>query len=233
MSVLLFLTGLFWGNDLYRKGDYTGALEHYGRSDSFRSAYNAGCACYKLGDYDRALAYFDKILSSAGASDRIRFKSHFNAGNAYFSKGDYKSAVQSYENALNIKPYDKDARFNLELAKKMLEQKNVKQDPSGEDVESGGAVGNEKNDAGREGENAERPGGEKEKNGEELPGKEGSGREPNEGGALDNAERKYLKRVDDTEKKYRSTYFGNVSQDPDKIVERFDEEGFFKKKKDW
>ena len=56
-----------------------------------------------------------------------RQKSSYNAGNAAFQQGNFKSAIKHYEKFLGEMPTDEDAKHNLELAKKMQNQKSQNQ----------------------------------------------------------------------------------------------------------
>ena len=89
----------------------------------FPTRYNhaLGYAYYSNGEYDRAIATYNKVIRSAkGEYDRaiankgenIRFATNMAAalynsrGNAYHYKGDYDSAIADYNQAIDIKPDD-------------------------------------------------------------------------------------------------------------------------------
>ncbi len=80
----------------------------------FSDAYNKGVAAYKLKDYKKSEEYFSK---SAKTADSL-----YNIGNAQLAQTKAAEAIKSYEEALKIEPQNEDAKFNLELAKKLLEQ---------------------------------------------------------------------------------------------------------------
>jgi Ca-activated chloride channel homolog len=118
------------GNALYGQKNYSGALERYveaqdGRSHQHELAYNLGNTLYQQKKYPEALKEFERAISSENAS--LNQKLHFNRGNAFFQMGKYEEAVESYKKALELHPADKDAKYNLELALKKLQQKTQDQ----------------------------------------------------------------------------------------------------------
>lgn len=92
--------------------------------------YNLGNAYYKNSKNDEALARFLKAATNATSKGEAHQAFH-NLGNALMNKKDYTSAVEAYKNALRNNPTDDQSRYNLALAKDMLE-KNPPQE-SGDD----------------------------------------------------------------------------------------------------
>jgi tetratricopeptide (TPR) repeat protein len=119
------------GNRRYHSGEHKQALDEYlkaGRIDSTSAVphFNAGDALYRLEDYSEGAKRF---LQAAGSSeDSIASMSYYNLGNAMFRAGDIESAVEAYKRALLIEPDDEDAKYNLELAMKLLEQQSQQKD---------------------------------------------------------------------------------------------------------
>ncbi|MDR2234224.1 MAG: tetratricopeptide repeat protein [Tannerella sp.] len=68
---------------------------------------------YTQEDYTKAIESYEEILKTFGGSAEI----YYNLGNAYYKAGKVASSILNYERALLINPADKDARFNLEIAK--------------------------------------------------------------------------------------------------------------------
>ena len=68
---------------------------------------------YSAGEYAKAAELYENALSTLGESARI----YYNLGNAYYKMNQIPSAILNYERALLLNPSDKDARFNLEIAK--------------------------------------------------------------------------------------------------------------------
>ncbi|MFH1302942.1 MAG: tetratricopeptide repeat protein, partial [Planctomycetota bacterium] len=113
------------GNRAYRQQDFKTALEQYHIAEadipeSPELDYNVGGALYNQGKYEEAVTRYERSLNSPDIN--LEAHGHYNMGNTHYCMGDYQKAIMSYENALNINPDDVDAKFNLELARKMLKE---------------------------------------------------------------------------------------------------------------
>ncbi len=94
-------------------------------------AYNRGTALYRAGDFDGA----EEALGQAakvGESD-LRRDATYNLGNARFRAEDFQGAVEAYRQVLREDPTDGDARYNLELAQRMLDQEQNQQSRQNQD----------------------------------------------------------------------------------------------------
>jgi Ca-activated chloride channel family protein len=122
------------GNALYRKGEFDQALTEYRSAqvlapELFELSFNAGDALFRKGDLAGAVREFAK---ASGAPDPLFSSSaYYNAGNALFQAGDAKAAIEAYKAALKRNPADPDAKYNLELALRLLEEQQ-NQDQKGE-----------------------------------------------------------------------------------------------------
>lgn len=113
------------GNQAYDEADYKKALEFYHNAETERPEspeleYNMAGALYRDGAYEQAVERFSKAFNSTDIS--LEADAHFNLGNTYFRMGDFQNAIGSFENSLEIRPDDLDAKYNLELARKMLKE---------------------------------------------------------------------------------------------------------------
>ncbi len=129
---LPFRSELNHGNDLYKKEDYSQAGNVYGRivekkKNDLKARFNLGDSLYKEGRFKESEAVF-KSLTDKSIDKNLREKAFYNLGNSFFKQEDYKSAIGAYEDTLKIDSRDKDAQFNLELAKKMLAMPKQKKD---------------------------------------------------------------------------------------------------------
>jgi len=107
---------------LYEQQKYKAAAEDFGKNeqkhkDSF-SSENKNKAHYKQGLWDKALEATPDSSSAPAWYDR---------GNAQFRNNDFQSAIESYKQALRLDPQDKDAKANLELARKKQKHQQQQQ----------------------------------------------------------------------------------------------------------
>jgi tetratricopeptide (TPR) repeat protein len=68
---------------------------------------------YTKGDFDQAITLYQKAIEENGVSA----DAYYNIGNSYYRINKIAPAILNYERALLLSPGDKDARFNLEIAK--------------------------------------------------------------------------------------------------------------------
>jgi len=113
------------GNELYRKRDYDAALERYiqaqdGKNHQQELSYNVANTLYQQTKYPEATRELDKSLSASNPG--LNQKIYFNRGNSFYQMRQYPQAVESYKKALELDPKDRDAKFNLELALKKLQE---------------------------------------------------------------------------------------------------------------
>ena len=129
------------GNRFYRDGRFDEALTEYRGAQVLAPelaalALNAGNALFRKGElpdaireYGNAALSDDAVMSSAAL---------YNAGNAFLQAGQMDTAVEAFKGALKLNPDDQDAKHNLEVALKLLEQQQEQQQDQqdGEDQEN-------------------------------------------------------------------------------------------------
>lgn len=121
----------------YKKGKYKEAATEYSAIAKKEPAnaqlhFNVGAAAYKSGDYTSAESAFQNALKTEDLP--VQQSAYYNLGNAQYRVGEkslrtnpedtiktWQTAVQSYDAALQIKPDDKDAKYNRDLVKRKLE----------------------------------------------------------------------------------------------------------------
>jgi len=113
------------GNTLYEQKNYSGALDKYveandGKQHQQELAYNLANTFYQQKKYPEALRELERAITSENTL--LNEKIYFNRGNTFFQMGKYQEAIESYKKALQLVPSDKEAKHNLELALKKLQE---------------------------------------------------------------------------------------------------------------
>jgi len=113
------------GNDAYDAGDYQTALDRYRQAqveapDQAAYIYNGGNALHRMGQFDRAIA--ESQRAAASGTDDVRFRAYYALGNHYVRQSKLREARDAYKNALKITPGDFDAKFNLEVVQRRLDE---------------------------------------------------------------------------------------------------------------
>ncbi len=154
------------------KGDFASAEAKYRKvigSDpkNTEAKYNLGNLYYRMGKNQEAQKrYIQAIETAQSKSDK--HKMYHNLGNVFMNEKQYRPAVEAYKNALRNNPTDDETRYNLALAKKMLEEhgddggggddqneenKDEKQEGDNEEEQDQGDQGEDNQDKGDEGDN--------------------------------------------------------------------------------
>jgi Ca-activated chloride channel family protein len=124
------------GLERYAAGDHPAALESFeaaaaARAEDPTARFNLADALYKNGRFEDAAA----IYGSLGQSPELPVagSARFNLGNALFERQDYPGAIAAYRDALELLPGDEDARRNLELALRRLQEQQQQQQQQQQD----------------------------------------------------------------------------------------------------
>jgi Ca-activated chloride channel homolog len=131
------------GNDYYKKEKFDDALKQYddallvAPSDTLLKM-NRGSTLYRLGRFQEADSAYAGTLSMKNR--RKLADAHYNLGNIQFKEGDmlmqgggqgadekFKSALQNYIAALDLRPDDKNAKWNIELTQRRIKQQEQQQ----------------------------------------------------------------------------------------------------------
>jgi hypothetical protein len=126
-------------NDLYKKGDFQEALKLYdGLSvespNEPKVTMNKGSALFRLKDLAKAEESYNAAASQCKDKKTLA-DLYYNLGNIQFKQGEelagqgkqeamekFKGALENYIKSLDIKPGDKDAKWNLQLASAAIKQ---------------------------------------------------------------------------------------------------------------
>jgi tetratricopeptide (TPR) repeat protein len=125
------------GNDKYYDDNYKEAEVDYMKAleknpESVRGQYNLGGALYKQENFEDATKLYGNVVSRA-SDDQNKADAFYNLGNSYLKAQKYEEAINAYKDALRIDPEDMDTKYNLEYAKKMMQQQQQQQDQQNQD----------------------------------------------------------------------------------------------------
>ena len=105
--------------------DYRRAIA---KSDENAAArYNLGNAYYNNETYSEAFGRFKEAGETATDKSEKHLAYH-NMGNVFMKRKEYQKAVEAYKEALRNDPTDEETRYNLALAKEMLEKEEQNKD---------------------------------------------------------------------------------------------------------
>jgi TolA-binding protein len=111
VDLKIYALSCYWkGEALYKKGDFTQAIENYstflaqpgasGYSEYPLAHYNLGYACFSLKKYGEAASWFSKYISlSRNQKPEVITDAYNRLGDCYFVQMDYARAISNYENA--------------------------------------------------------------------------------------------------------------------------------------
>jgi Ca-activated chloride channel homolog len=124
------------GNAALQAGKAEEALGHYDRAVKKLPAdagmhYDRGAALYALSRFDES---GEEFLRATEAKDpTLKASAFYNLGNALFKKEKFKEAVSAYTRTLGLRPDDKQAKWNLEIALKKQKDEQDKKDKDKKD----------------------------------------------------------------------------------------------------
>lgn len=126
------------GNKLYKEKKYKEAEQKYKNSlkelnkkseedNSNKSIinkkeiakFNLGNAAYKQDSTNNSIDNYLDIVNSTNNKE-LKSKAYYNLGNSYLKDKKYQESINSYINSLKNNPNDKETKYNLEYARKML-----------------------------------------------------------------------------------------------------------------
>ena len=120
------------GNSLFHKEDYLNAEIQYrkalevGPNDSL-AIYNLGNALIHQQQDEKAKESLQQFVNAASAAQKggnrqLAAKAFYNAGDVCMAAQQYQEAVNFFKRSLRNNPADDEARYNLFLAQKLLQQ---------------------------------------------------------------------------------------------------------------
>ena len=134
------------GNQSYIKGDYNTSSSNYNNSiisdeSNLDAFFNNGNSSLMAGKFEEARNYYKNYIDKSDSKED-KSKAHYNVGNSFLteyaketketgkSNGEYlQKAINEYKQSLRYNPQDRDARYNLSYATKLMQnQKNKDQE---------------------------------------------------------------------------------------------------------
>ena len=188
------------GNALYRKGENDSALSEYQKAQTVapeapQLQYDLGNIFYRQENWAGAADAYQKALGAAGPE--LSSHAAYNLGNALFHDEKYDDAVKAYTRALKTAPQDGDAKHNLEMALRALEQKKQQQQKQ-QRQKPDQKKPDEQKKPGSQGEGEPKPKDDKKPEGQ--PKDDGKQHQPKPGGMTPQEAEKLLDRLNDQEK---------------------------------
>lgn len=135
INILFSQNEIYDGNKLYKNKKYKEAQNNYNKAlkniyekdklenDDYKNKdiakFNLGNSLYKSDSLENSRnSYLD--IANTSRDKKLKAKAYYNLGNAYLSEKKYKESIESYASSLKINNNDKEAKYNLEYALKML-----------------------------------------------------------------------------------------------------------------
>lgn len=146
------------GNALFDKKEYAKAIEKYDNAAKAlpgRGEVHLNRALALLSQGEEKLDAAMQALTLAADSDApkdVLSRAEFNLGNAFFQKEDFKAAIEHFKKSLILSPGNKDAAWNLEVARlqKKKQEEQQKQDQENKDQENQDGENQDQEDQGDE-----------------------------------------------------------------------------------
>ena len=118
------------GNALYLEGENDPAISEYQKAqaklpDAPQLHYDIGNVLYRQENWAGAAEAYEQALGAADPD--LSARAAYNLGNALFHDEKFDDAVKAYTRALKGAPKDDDAKHNLEMALRALEQQKQQQ----------------------------------------------------------------------------------------------------------
>lgn len=114
------------GNHDFKKNDFVESEIQYRNalkqnSHSLKGQFNLADALYKQEKYDESLETLSN-LNLTGLTNTQKASVLYNKGNALFKQNKLKESIEAYKSALKFNPNDKEAKYNLSEAIRLLQQ---------------------------------------------------------------------------------------------------------------
>lgn len=184
------------------------------KNQKVKADYNLGNTIYKNKKYSEAITNY-KNASETANTNAEKHKAFHNLGNAYMQDKNYKSAVESYKMALKAAPNDAQTRYNLALAKKMLEKNPPKPKPKKNKSKK-----DDKKDKNKEGKDKDKKNKDKKGDKDKKEGKDKNKEKQKQPSANKQRMDNVLKAIGNDEKKVQEKVNANKTKTNTKVTEK-------------
>jgi tetratricopeptide (TPR) repeat protein len=122
------------GNKAYNEKRYTAAQEQFAKAAEADSvqisyAYNLGNAYYKQNQLDKAIEQYDRVIDLEKENSMRLSATFHNKGDALLKQKKLPEAAEAFKNALRNNPKDQQARYNLAVVQKLMQQQQQQNQP--------------------------------------------------------------------------------------------------------
>jgi Ca-activated chloride channel homolog len=122
------------GNKLYGEGKYQESEKAYLGAQGIEPGrpellYNMGNALLRQKKYDQAVQALHQAVNKGNRG--LQGSAWYNIGNALFENGKYKESADAFVQTLKVNPADREAKHNLELALRRLQQQKSQSSAGG------------------------------------------------------------------------------------------------------
>ena len=119
------------GNNDYEEGNYQDAEKEYRKAlmekpGYVKGTFNLGDAMYEQENYEESTNLFTEVIERSSEADP-KSSAYYNLGNTFLKENKYKESIDAYKNSLRLNPDDANAKYNLEYARKKLNEQQQQQ----------------------------------------------------------------------------------------------------------
>lgn len=135
LSVAMFAQGekklVRSGNGEYGDGNFSEAEVRYRKAldenpNYYKGKFNLGDAMYQQENYEESAKLFNE-LAEANLEDEAKANVYYNLGNNLMKGKKWGEAVEAFKRTLRLNPGDYDAKYNLEYARKKMNDEQEQQ----------------------------------------------------------------------------------------------------------
>lgn len=122
------------GNKEYQQQKYSDATQRYSEAleenpASKEATFNLGNATYRQKDWAASVEQYQHFVSLEQENPIAASEGWHNIGNAMLKQKELQASMEAYKMALRLNPTDEEARYNLAVVQKMIQDEEQGQDP--------------------------------------------------------------------------------------------------------